>query len=79
MNYGIEPVGPLEHLFMQYLTGRFVDTSRGIFVPLDVSTDYTVRKETLIQQFSKLIPQNYSLIETVSNYVLIFLENEIVG
>ena len=34
----------------------YVDTSRGFFVPLDFSTDYTVRKQTLIQQFSKLIP-----------------------
>ena len=49
-------IRPLEHLFMQYLTGRFVDTSRGIFVPLDFSTDYTVRKESLVQQFSKRIP-----------------------
>ena len=67
-----------EHL-NTYLTDRSVDTSRGVFFPLDFSTDYTVRKETLIQQLSKLIPKHYSLIETVLNYVLIFPENEIVG
>ena len=56
-----------------------MDTSKGVFVPLDFRSDYVVRKETLIQQFSKLIPQHYSLIETVSSYVLIFPKNEIVG
>ena len=44
----------LEHLLMQYLTGRFVDTSRGVFIiPLNFSIDYIVRKQTLIQQIFK--------------------------
>ena len=34
-------IRPLEHLFMQYLTGRFVDTSRDVSIPLDFSTDYS--------------------------------------
>ena len=60
MNYGIEPVGlsrlTTSTFVRQYLTGRFVDISRGVFVPLDFSGDYIVRKRALIQQFSNLYP-----------------------